>query len=162
MQALRPNFIVMYDADLELMREIEVYRASQRGLAVRVYFLVYDNSVDVQKYQHAVAREREAFQNLIRENSVRLLQSSRFCYGLRVLASVWQVMVLPDYDMEAEVVVREPSPVPTSARQGGGEPLTTKEVRVAFFNLFVFAATLCDSLSLSFSTYGAVGDRGYA
>ena len=118
LHALRPNFIVMYDADLELMREIEVYRASQRGLAVRVYFMVYDNSVDVQKYQHAVAREREAFQNLIRENSVPVSLAVR-CENLLLIEIGDGAAGLDEAD--AAVLCHR-----CARRPGGDEPAATR------------------------------------
>lgn len=44
---------------------------------MRVYFLVYENSVDLQKYVYAVNRERESFEMLMRENAVRLFVRQR-------------------------------------------------------------------------------------
>jgi hypothetical protein len=127
LHALRPNFVVMYDPDLELMRELEVYRASHRGHAVRVYFLVYDESVDIQKYQHAIARERDAFENLIRENSVHTTQGLQGSFVL----TLGQIMVLPDHDAVADAA-REPSPLPASLRSRGPDLASaTKQVRAS-------------------------------
>ncbi|RUS27510.1 hypothetical protein BC938DRAFT_483143 [Jimgerdemannia flammicorona] len=67
---LKPRFIVMYDPDPAFIRRIEVYRASNPGVAVRVYFMAYDNSIEAQLFLSSVRKENEAFQRLIREKSV--------------------------------------------------------------------------------------------
>lgn len=36
---------------------------------IRVYFMVYDNSVEEQNYLSTIRREKEAFEKLIREKS---------------------------------------------------------------------------------------------
>ncbi|KAI9307779.1 hypothetical protein BJ944DRAFT_261379 [Cunninghamella echinulata] len=66
----KPRYIIMYDPDPSFIRRIEVYRASNPSLKVRVYFMVYDNSVEEQKYLSLIRKEKEAFEKLIREKSV--------------------------------------------------------------------------------------------
>lgn len=86
---LRPTFVIMFDPDPTLTREIEVWRASQlaaataaaaavpsRGPAsslppapvlppLRLYILTYVNSSEEQKFLSAVKREQQAFEKLI-------------------------------------------------------------------------------------------------
>ncbi|KAL1915153.1 uncharacterized protein VTP21DRAFT_7634 [Calcarisporiella thermophila] len=70
LRELRPRFIVMYDPDPSFVRRVEVYRASHSGQPVRVYFMVYDGSVEEQRYLSTIRREKDAFERLIREKSV--------------------------------------------------------------------------------------------
>ncbi|KAN0059816.1 DNA repair protein RAD16 [Thecaphora frezii] len=69
LQELRPRFFVMYDLDPAFVRRIEVYRSTNPGIGVRVYFLIYADSVEEQRYLSALRREKEAFERLIREKS---------------------------------------------------------------------------------------------
>src|SRR5690554_5938823 len=70
LENIKPRFIVMYDPDPTFVRCIEVYKASNPGKQVRVYFTVYDNSVEEQLYLSALRREKDAFTKLIRHKSV--------------------------------------------------------------------------------------------
>ena len=49
----------------------QVYRSSNPGLAVRVYFMLYVESVEEQKYLAGMRKEKQAFERLIREKGVR-------------------------------------------------------------------------------------------
>ncbi|KAG0182633.1 hypothetical protein DFQ29_002965 [Apophysomyces sp. BC1021] len=66
----QPLFIIMYDPDPAFVRRIEVYRAMNPNLKVRVYFMIYDNSVEEQTYLSLIRKEKEAFERLIREKSI--------------------------------------------------------------------------------------------
>jgi hypothetical protein len=48
----------------------QVYRSSNPGLGVRVYFMMYSDSVEEQRYLSGLRREKSAFERLIREKSV--------------------------------------------------------------------------------------------
>ena len=50
---------------------MQVYRAQNRDRPVHVYVLMYDQSIDEQRYVMSVARERNAFERLIKERAVR-------------------------------------------------------------------------------------------
>ncbi|KAK3237889.1 hypothetical protein CYMTET_52064, partial [Cymbomonas tetramitiformis] len=65
LQRMRPKYIVLYDPDPAYVRELEVYQAENVGRAVRVYFLVYDQSLEEQKYTSSIKREKDAFEQLI-------------------------------------------------------------------------------------------------
>ncbi|KAF9189002.1 hypothetical protein BGZ51_000178 [Haplosporangium sp. Z 767] len=73
LENIKPRFIVMYDPDPTFVRCIEVYKASNPGKQVRVYFTVYDNSVEEQLYLSALRREKDAFTKLIRDKSTMVL-----------------------------------------------------------------------------------------
>ncbi|KAH7884060.1 hypothetical protein F5I97DRAFT_1897941 [Phlebopus sp. FC_14] len=70
---IQPKFIVMFDPSLEFVRRIEVYRNSNPGLGVRVYFMLYQLSWEEHKYLAGLRREKEAFERLIKERGSMLL-----------------------------------------------------------------------------------------
>jgi DNA excision repair protein ERCC-4 len=67
---LQPRFIIMYEPNLDFVRRIEVYRSSNPGLAVRVYVQIWDTSAEEDMYLAELRREKEAFEQLIRERGV--------------------------------------------------------------------------------------------
>lgn len=70
---LQPKFIVMFEPSLEFVRRIEVYKNSHPGLAVRVYFMIYQLSCEEHKYLAGLRREKESFERLIKERGSMLL-----------------------------------------------------------------------------------------
>ncbi len=70
LQELRPRFVVMYDPDPAFVRRVEVYRSANPGLGVRVYFMLYADSVEEQKYLAGLRKEKDAFERLVRERTV--------------------------------------------------------------------------------------------
>ncbi|KAJ2160643.1 DNA repair protein RAD16 [Coemansia sp. RSA 552] len=68
LQRLRPTHVVMYEPDAAFIRQVETYQA-QGGPLQQVYFIVYDNSVEEQRYLSAIRREREAFERLISDKA---------------------------------------------------------------------------------------------
>lgn len=55
-------------------RYFQVYRSTNPGLGVRVYFMIYQDSVEEQKYLSGLRKEKDAFERLIREKAVRELE----------------------------------------------------------------------------------------
>lgn len=72
LQELRPRFVVMYDPDPAFIRRIEVYRGCNPGLGVRMYFMMYADSVEEQRYLAGLRKEKDAFERLIKEKGVSL------------------------------------------------------------------------------------------
>ncbi|KAF9221255.1 hypothetical protein BS17DRAFT_270634 [Gyrodon lividus] len=70
---IQPKFIVMFEPSLEFVRRIEVYRNSNPGQGVRVYFMVYQLSCEEHKYLAGLRREKESFERLIKERGSMLL-----------------------------------------------------------------------------------------
>lgn len=60
---LRPSLVVMFDADLWLLRAVEVHQG-ERADRLRVCFLMYEGSVEEHRYVSAVRAERRAFEQL--------------------------------------------------------------------------------------------------
>ena len=46
----KPKYIILYDCELNFVRQIEVFRAINYTLPLRVYFLMYSNSCEEQRY----------------------------------------------------------------------------------------------------------------
>ncbi|GAA5943954.1 ssDNA endodeoxyribonuclease RAD1 [Sporobolomyces koalae] len=67
LEELRPKYVVMFDPNPAFVRRIEAYRAAHQGLAVRIYFLVYKDSIEEQKYLSSIRKEKDAFVRLIQE-----------------------------------------------------------------------------------------------
>ncbi|XP_033737580.1 DNA repair endonuclease XPF-like [Pecten maximus] len=69
LQEIQPRYVILYDADMQFVRELEVFRASQPGVPLRVYFLMYTGSVEEQRYLTTLRKEKEAFEFLIKEKA---------------------------------------------------------------------------------------------
>jgi hypothetical protein len=48
----------------------QLYKASNPGLAVRVYFMVYQMTTEEHKYLASLRKEKDAFERLIKERGV--------------------------------------------------------------------------------------------
>jgi len=60
---------------LDLVRSVETYRARHaESLSLKVYFLVFHNSVEEQIYLTSIQREKTAFEKLISEKSTMVCQ----------------------------------------------------------------------------------------
>lgn len=70
LQDTQPRFIIMFDPNPAFVRQIEVYRASHPTIQIRVYFMMYENSVEEQSYLSLIRKEKESFEKLIHEKSV--------------------------------------------------------------------------------------------
>ncbi|KAI0002433.1 hypothetical protein BJV74DRAFT_599304 [Russula compacta] len=70
---LQPRFIVMYEPNQDFIRRIEVYKALNPRLGVRVYFMVYQMTAEEHKYLASLRKEKDAFEKLIKERGTMLL-----------------------------------------------------------------------------------------
>ncbi|VDP05841.1 unnamed protein product [Soboliphyme baturini] len=75
---LSPAVVVMYDVDLWLVRQVEMYytTAVDRGVAFKIYFLMYDKSAEEQRYLCAMRRERNSFEQLFKEETNLVVQKT--------------------------------------------------------------------------------------
>ena len=71
----QPHYIVMFDPDLTLLRELEVYAAYHPALPVTVYFCQYNDSVEQQRYLSNIKQEKEAFDTLIFQKAHMIVPS---------------------------------------------------------------------------------------
>uniref|UniRef100_UPI00398F8A73 DNA repair endonuclease XPF n=1 Tax=Pristiophorus japonicus TaxID=55135 RepID=UPI00398F8A73 len=74
---IEPRYVVLYDAELTFVRQLEIYRASRPGKPLRVYFLIYGGSTEEQRYLTNLRKEKTAFENLIREKAVMVIPEER-------------------------------------------------------------------------------------
>lgn len=70
---LKPTVIIVYHADVSFVREIEGYKSENPSRKVKVYFLFYDDSTEVRKYEASIRRENGAFESLIRQKSLMMI-----------------------------------------------------------------------------------------
>ncbi|KAI8914895.1 hypothetical protein DFJ77DRAFT_463850 [Powellomyces hirtus] len=70
LEDLMPEYVVLYDPDLGFVRRVECYKALNPHRKLRVYFLVYENSVEEQRFLSMIRKEKAAFEKLIREKSI--------------------------------------------------------------------------------------------
>ncbi|KAM9305957.1 DNA repair endonuclease XPF [Gastrophryne carolinensis] len=73
---VEPRYVVLYDAELSFVRQLEIYRASKQK-TLRVYFLVYGGSTEEQRYLTSLRKEKEAFEQLIREKASMVIPEER-------------------------------------------------------------------------------------
>ncbi|XP_076915461.1 DNA repair endonuclease UVH1-like [Bidens hawaiensis] len=79
---LKPSAIVVYHPDIAFVREIEIYKAENPLKRVKVYFLFYEDSTEVQKFEAGIRRENGAFESLIRQKSMMMLPVDQVAHGL--------------------------------------------------------------------------------
>ncbi|CAL4920269.1 unnamed protein product [Urochloa decumbens] len=111
----KPSIIIVYHPDITFVREIEVYKAENPSRKLKVYFLFYEDSTEVQKFESSIRRENEAFESLIRQKSLMMIpvdQDGR-CIG--------------------PTLANEPEPLPCQnsiTRKAGGKKAPEKEMQV--------------------------------
>ena len=76
LEEVKPRYIIMYEPNQDFIRRIEVYRSNNPGIALRVYFMLYQSSSEEHKYLAGLRKEKEAFEHLIKERGVRLSRHS--------------------------------------------------------------------------------------
>lgn len=74
---VEPSFVVLYDAELSFVRQLEIYKANRPGKPLRVYFLIYGGSTEEQKYLTELSREKKAFEHLIKEKATMVIPEER-------------------------------------------------------------------------------------
>ena len=65
-----PHYIVLYDPNVGIIRQVEVYQALMPKLKLKIYFLLYEESVEEQQYLSSLRKENQAFDSLIRNREV--------------------------------------------------------------------------------------------
>ncbi|KAL5750805.1 hypothetical protein ACOSP7_025408 [Xanthoceras sorbifolium] len=81
---LKPSVVVVYHPDMSFVREIEVYKAENPSIKLKVYFLFYEESTEGQKFEASIRRENGAFESLIRQKSLMMIPVDQdgHCLGL--------------------------------------------------------------------------------
>ncbi|XP_042418191.1 DNA repair endonuclease UVH1-like isoform X2 [Zingiber officinale] len=73
LNALKPSVIIVYHPNMTFVREIEFYQAENPSKKLKVYFLFYEDSAEVQKFEASIRRENSAFESLIRQKSLMMI-----------------------------------------------------------------------------------------
>ncbi|CAA7041895.1 unnamed protein product [Microthlaspi erraticum] len=83
LDVLKPSVIIVYHPDMGFVREIEVYKAENPLRKLKVYFLFYDESTEVQKFEASIRRENGAFESLIRQKATMIIPVDQYgvCMG---------------------------------------------------------------------------------
>ncbi|XP_052118417.1 DNA repair endonuclease UVH1 isoform X2 [Arachis duranensis] len=81
---LKPSIVIVYHPDVAFVREIEVYKAENPSKKLKVYFLFYEDSTEVQKFEASIRRENGAFESLIRQKSMMMIPVDQggHCLGM--------------------------------------------------------------------------------
>ncbi|OVA17201.1 ERCC4 domain [Macleaya cordata] len=81
---LKPTIIIVYHPDMSFVREVEIYKAENPLKKLRVYFLFYEDSTEVQKFEASIRKENGAFESLIRQKSLMMIPVDQdgHCLGL--------------------------------------------------------------------------------
>jgi DNA excision repair protein ERCC-4 len=69
LSAVQPHFVCVLDPDVATVRQLEVFKALHPGFPLRVYFFVYAESVEEERYRATLRREQDAFYALIQEKA---------------------------------------------------------------------------------------------
>jgi len=73
----RPRFVILYDASLTFIRQMEVFKATNPSHPLRIYFLLYGKSIEEQRYLLSVKKEKDAFESLVREKASMVIPEER-------------------------------------------------------------------------------------
>ncbi|XP_026751876.1 DNA repair endonuclease XPF isoform X1 [Galleria mellonella] len=77
LESFRPEYIILYHNDVSAVRQIELFEARKGPdeLVSKVYFIVYDKTVEEQAYLTSLKREKQSFELLIETKSVMVVPS---------------------------------------------------------------------------------------
>uniref|UniRef100_A0A131XY24 DNA repair endonuclease XPF n=1 Tax=Ixodes ricinus TaxID=34613 RepID=A0A131XY24_IXORI len=124
---VEPKYIVLYDVNIATVRQIEMYQATRAKEVLRVYFLMYEDSVDEQRYLTALRREKDAFEFLIREKNVMVVPEEQDGKG------DYHPDLVDDLSLSNETV---------SSRKAGGAPVKPSGSRKVIVDLREFRSDL--------------------
>lgn len=88
LEILKPSVIIIYHPDITFVREVEVYNADNPSKRVKVYFLFYEDSTEVQKFEASIRRENGAFESLIRQKSMMMIPINLVCFFLLAIITL--------------------------------------------------------------------------
>ena len=75
---MEPNFVIMFDFDLSVIRSVELARSLQDNSQIwRFYFLLYKNSNEERNYLLEIRNEKKSFELLIQEKAMLPLKLNR-------------------------------------------------------------------------------------
>lgn len=78
---LHPSFVILYDPDVQFIRELEVFNAEHPQKKVQIYFLAYEESAELQTYLSELSKEKNAFEQLIHQKSYMMIPRNAYDIG---------------------------------------------------------------------------------
>ncbi|CAI4221408.1 unnamed protein product [Auanema sp. JU1783] len=69
----KPTAVILYNSDLSLIRQLEIYKALNDKLHFVVHQVQYSNSTEEERYLTAVNNETRAFESILREKATLLI-----------------------------------------------------------------------------------------
>lgn len=69
LEDLSPHFIILYDPDPSVVRQVECFKAGKPGWFVRLYVLIYANSLEHDKYLATLKQEQSVFTQLVAQKA---------------------------------------------------------------------------------------------
>ncbi|XP_030852545.1 DNA repair endonuclease XPF [Strongylocentrotus purpuratus] len=123
---LEPRYVILYDAEIQFVRQLEVFKACRPNHPLRVYFLIYSGSTEEQKYLTSLRYEKSAFENLIKEKSTMVLPAD-----------------IDGKDDSARELSRDPAlPSASSSRNAGGQAMVTQGQKKIIVDMREFRSEL--------------------
>lgn len=74
LESLAPAYVVLYQVNVTVIRQLEIYEArkTENDVRTKIFFLVHAGSVEEQSYLTSLRREKQAFEHLI-ETKTRMV-----------------------------------------------------------------------------------------
>ena len=69
LETIKPSFIILYEPEVSMIRKIEVFKAKNSGFPLRIYFMMYEGSIEEETYRNSIEKEVENYKKLIDKNS---------------------------------------------------------------------------------------------
>ena len=82
LELVRPLYVVVYDPEMAFVRELEVFKAMNQDRQLKVYFLLYEDSTEVRRFETTIKKENTAFENLIRQKATMTIPVDQVCSRL--------------------------------------------------------------------------------
>ena len=75
---IQPHEIILYDVELEIIRNIEVYQ-SYGSHVVNVHFMMYEDSIEEYRYLNTIQNEKRSFEQLNKMTTNLVIRYSVTC-----------------------------------------------------------------------------------
>ncbi|THU57607.1 hypothetical protein C4D60_Mb03t05300 [Musa balbisiana] len=171
LDVLNPFVIIVYHPDMTFVREIEVYKAENPSKKLKVYFLFYEDSAEVQKFEASIRRENSAFESLIRQKSLMMIPVDQVIVDMReFMSSLPNVLhlkgmhVIPvtlevgDYILSPQICVERKSIADLFQSFASGRLYHQVETMSRYYRMPVLLIEFSQDKSFSFQSASDIGD----
>ncbi|RLN19875.1 hypothetical protein C2845_PM02G40540 [Panicum miliaceum] len=173
----KPSIIIVYHPDITFVREIEVYKAENPSRKLKVYFLFYEDSTEVQKFESSICRENEAFESLIRQKSLMMIPVDQPEKEMQVIVDMREFMsslpnvlhqkgirIVPvtlevgDYVLSPLICVERKSIADLFQSFASGRLYNQVEIMARYYKIPVLLIEFSQDKSFSFQSASEIGD----